>query len=103
MSELTHFMILIFIIAPAFIMVDWAFYERTINIIYIFYSLEKEYKYKDFLTIYRVLLLTISAGMICYIIVKGTGYGYTAIAGTVLFLLTHFYIFLKIYIENRRK
>jgi hypothetical protein len=83
------------------IAIDWAFYERTVNVIKQFYKLDKDYNYIEML-IPRIGLTLLGAAAIYYGLRPPAYNTSMLIIGSVLFLGSNFYPYLRIYLNNRR-
>ena len=81
--------------------IDWAFYERSLNVMRQFLDLRKPYGYVS--TVFpRVIGTLVSSVVILYGVVLPSDRVPFIVLGTSLFLLSNFYSYFWVYFDNKR-
>jgi len=79
---------------------DWAFYERTMNVMTIFYPLKKEYNYFD--SLFPRIVGIVVASLIClYGVLNASHRTYVIIAGAAIFMIFNSYAYFSDYRDHR--
>lgn len=99
---ITQFIISSILLFLALCAIDWAFFDRTLNVIIQFFPLKKDYKYFNFFN-YRYIGIIFSALIISHEIVFKKHIVFSIILGSFMFIVSNFYIYFRIYVENRNK